>query len=125
MVAAMTVHKVAIVIHDGVQALDVAGPMDTFIEANNFVPAENRYEVMLVARNLEPVRASNNMQMLADVSFTQANEDFGILLVAGGPRLPDALPDTQMVEYLRMAACRATIHGSVCTGAFPLGHAGL
>ena len=45
----MTVQAVAIVIHEGVQALDVAGPVDVFTEANNFLGREDRYETVLVA----------------------------------------------------------------------------
>jgi putative intracellular protease/amidase len=33
----MARHSVALVIHNGVQALDVAGPLDVFSEANSFV----------------------------------------------------------------------------------------
>ncbi len=40
--------KVAIVVFEDVQALDVAGPMDVFAEANKFLPEERRYEVALV-----------------------------------------------------------------------------
>src|SRR4051812_35193183 len=65
------------------------------------------------------------MQLLPDVSFEQANGSFSVLLVAGGPKLPDAMPDGPMVEYLRLAPYRAAMYGSVCTGAFPLGRAGL
>jgi transcriptional regulator GlxA family with amidase domain len=65
----VAVQKVAIAIHEGVQALDVAGPMDVFTEANSFVPDEDRYDVVLVAANLDPIRAANNMRMLANVSF--------------------------------------------------------
>jgi putative intracellular protease/amidase len=35
-------HSIAIVIHDGVQALDVAGPLDVFAEANGFLRARSR-----------------------------------------------------------------------------------
>lgn len=121
----MPVQRVGIVIHDGVQALDVAGPADAFSEANAFLAADDRYEVMLVAPSTDPVRASNKMQLVADLSFDQAPDGFDILLVAGGPALPYAEPDPRLTAWLRDAPGRATIYGSVCTGAFALGHAGL
>jgi transcriptional regulator GlxA family with amidase domain len=123
--AAMAVQKVAVAIHDGVQALDVAGPVDVFAEANAYIPAEDRYETVLVAGHRAPLRASNSMHMVADLSFEEASGDFDILLVAGGPALPDAAPDPQLSEWLRLAPRRASTYGSVCTGAFALGHAGL
>src|SRR3546814_2622843 len=61
----------------------------------------------------------------ADVSFAEARDDFAILLVAGGPALPVAAPDPALTQWLRRAPDRAAIYGSVCTGAFALGHAGL
>ena len=110
----MAVQKVAIVIHEGVQALDVAGPVDVLAEANNYVPAEDRYETVLIAADRRPLRASNRMQMIADVSFEDASGDFGILLVAGGPHLPDAGPDR--LAALGSGTCgglRFHLHGSL------------
>jgi transcriptional regulator GlxA family with amidase domain len=121
----MTVQKVAIVVHEGVQALDVAGPVDVFAEANGFIDARDRYETCLVAASRDPIRASNRMQIVADLSFEEASEDFAIVLVAGGPALPAAGRDSAMSEWLVAASRRAGLHGSICTGAFALGHAGL
>lgn len=123
--AAVAIQTVAIVIHDGVQALDVAGPIDVFAETNSYVAAEDRYETVLVAADRKPLRASNRMQMIADLSFEEASGGFGILLVAGGPLLPDAGPDARLTGWLRTAPERAEVYGSICTGAFALGHAGL
>jgi transcriptional regulator GlxA family with amidase domain len=121
----MAVQKVAIAIHEGVQALDVAGPVDVFFEANQFVAPGDRYETVLVAASRQPLRASNQMRMIADLAFEEASGDFDILLVAGGPALPTSEPDSWFVEWLRSAPHRAKLYGSVCTGAFALGHAGL
>lgn len=117
--------KVAIAIHDGVQALDVAGPTDVFAEANLFVPQGEGYEIVLVAATPASLRASNGMRISADLSFDEAAGGFDILLVAGGPALPDAAPDPAMRAWLEHAPSRAGIYGSICTGAFALGHAGL
>ena len=121
----MAIQKVAIAIHEGVQALDVAGPVDVFAEANGYIAAEDRYETVLVGADLSPLRASNHMQLIADQTFEEASGGFDILLVAGGPRLPDADPDSRMTHWLRGAPRRASTYGSICTGAFALGHAGL
>lgn len=121
----MTVRTVAIAIHDGVQALDVAGPLDVFHEANGYLPPADRYETVLVAADRNPLRASNNMRMSADLSFAQAAGAFDILLVAGGPALPDAAPDPRLIDWIGTAADRAGVYGSICTGTFALGHAGL
>jgi len=121
----MTVQRVAIAIHDGVQALDVAGPVDVFAEANMFVAAGDGYEALLVGASRDVVRASNGMKLAADLTFEEADGGFDILLVAGGPALPESATDPVFLEWLRHAPWRASIYGSVCTGAFLLGEAGL
>jgi transcriptional regulator GlxA family with amidase domain len=121
----MPVRTVAIAIFPGVQALDVAGPVDVFAEANGFIAAGDRYETLLVAADTAPLRASNGMQMVADRSFGEAMEPFSMVLVAGGPGLPTAAPDPLLSAWLAAAAKRAELHGSICTGAFAFGHAGL
>ncbi len=121
----MSKQAVAIVIHEGVQALDVAGPLDVFIEANNFLDSGNEYETLLVAAGREPFRASNGIRMNADLTFDEALGGFDIILVAGGPALPDTEPDPELIRWVQEAPWRASIYGSICTGAFVLGHAGL
>ena len=117
--------SVAIVVHDGVQALDVAGPVDVFAEANAFIAASDRYETRLVAGSTAPLRASNGMRIVPDVRFADSDDACSVLLVAGGPGLPEAIPDPEMVDWLVEAAARAALYGSICTGAFSVGHAGL
>jgi transcriptional regulator GlxA family with amidase domain len=121
----MAVRKVAIVIHRGVQALDVAGPVDVFAEANGYVAEGSGYETVLVAADRELLRASNGMKISADLGFDDADGRFGIVLVAGGPALPEAPSDPELTQWLRRVPERAELYGSICTGAFALGHAGL
>jgi transcriptional regulator GlxA family with amidase domain len=122
---AMPERSVAIVIHTGVQALDVTGPGDVFVEANGILGRSACYRTVLVAHTREPVTASNGIHLLADLSFEEAQQPFSIVLVAGGPELPAAPPDEKLSAWLRTAAVRADLYGSICTGAFALGHAGL
>ncbi|MDR6289805.1 MULTISPECIES: GlxA family transcriptional regulator [Inquilinus] len=121
----MPVRTVAVAIFPGVQALDVAGPVDVFAEANGLIAAADRYETLLVAADTAPLRASNGMQMIADRSFGEADGPYAMVLVAGGPGLPEGAPDPRLSRWLAAAAPRAELHGSICTGAFAFGHAGL
>ncbi|AMO95212.1 bacterial regulatory helix-turn-helix s, AraC family protein [Collimonas fungivorans] len=116
---------VAIAIFQGVQALDVAGPLDVFAEANGFLAAGEAYALTLVSASPEPVRASNGMRLLPDSTFTESGGDYDTALVAGGPSLPQDAPDQDMTAWLRKAAMRSHRYGAICTGAFALGHAGL
>jgi len=115
---------IAFAIHEGVQVLDVAGPLDVFAEANNFLKPNARYETILVAEHRNALRASSGMFLMADLSFEEAQLPYDIVLVAGGPNVPDS-PPVALIEWLRQAHQQASVYGSVCTGAFILGHAGL
>jgi transcriptional regulator GlxA family with amidase domain len=117
---------VAIAIFPGVQALDVAGPVDVFSEANGFIAPEDRYEVELVSAEPAPLRASNGMTLIADTTFERARGRFDLALVAGGPALPhNPTLDARLLDWLTNVATRCGRYGSICTGAFALGHAGL
>ncbi|MDY0884729.1 GlxA family transcriptional regulator [Dongia soli] len=117
--------QVAIIIHEGVQALDVAGPVDVFAEANNFLPQPDHYETLLLAKDEKPIRASNGMRMAADRGFDEAQQNYDVLLAAGGPALPGAARDDVLCDWLAGAAPQCSLYGSICTGAFLFGHAGL
>lgn len=117
--------KVAIVVFEDVQSLDVAGPMDVFAEANAFLPAGQRYRVALVGMRPGSVRCANGLEINLGFGYAQYDEQPDLLLVAGGPRLPAMRPDPGILQWLRDKAEGSRRFGSVCNGAFPLGHAGL
>jgi transcriptional regulator GlxA family with amidase domain len=117
--------KVAIVVFDGVQALDVAGPMDVFAEANLSLPEQHQYQVVLVGPRAGAVSCSNGMQLSVPFSYEDFDVQSDLLLVAGGPSLPDGRPASGFLQWLRSQARGAGRYGSVCNGAFLLGHAGL
>jgi transcriptional regulator GlxA family with amidase domain len=120
----MPVRTAAIAIHEGVQALDVAGPVDVFCEANGFMDAREQYRTVLVGRDCNPLRASNGIRLMADCSYDDASEAYAMVLVAGGPALPEAGRDELLCAWLHQVVPAAALHGSICTGAFALGHAG-
>jgi transcriptional regulator GlxA family with amidase domain len=96
----MARRDVALIIHEGVQALDVAGPLDVFATANMFVPEDEGYNCLLLAEGKYPVCSSNGMLLTAHLSFGEACRVFHTVLVAGGPGLPHAVADEAMSEWL-------------------------
>ncbi|WP_063994361.1 GlxA family transcriptional regulator [Bradyrhizobium sp.] len=121
----MPVQAVAIVVYEGVQALDVAGPLDVFSEANTFLDVADRYEPVLVAAHRNPLRASNGMRLIADLTLDEATGGFDIVLVAGTPTPPETAPDAHLLQWVKELPWRSSLYGSICTGAFALGYAGL
>ena len=117
--------KVAIVIFDGVQALDVAGPLDVFAEANTILTAQQKYEVTLVGPKAGPVTCSNGMGLSVPYSYADLDTQWDLLLIAGGPQLPDVQLSDDFLRWLQNQARDAARFGSICNGAFVLAHAGL
>ena len=110
---------------EDVQALDVAAPMDVFAEANKFLPEGQRYEVALVGMRAGSLRCSNGLEINVGHGYLDYEEQPDLVVIAGGPRLPEFHPAPGILEWLREKAQGALRFGSVCNGAFPLGHAGL
>jgi len=121
----MARRSVAIVIHEGVQALDVAGPLDVFAEANGFLEPDTGYDIQVIGADCVPMRSSNGTRLMPDLDFQGAASVFSVALVAGGPKLPDMPADPALNRWLCEWATKADRFGSICTGAFALGRAGL
>ncbi|TFV90150.1 GlxA family transcriptional regulator [Oxalobacteraceae bacterium OM1] len=117
--------KVNLVVLDGVQALDVAGPLDVFSEANRFLHGQDRYEVTLVGLRADTVTCSSGMAFKVHCGYQDAASESDLLLIAGGPRYPEYRPDPDFLSWLRRQAQGAARFGAVCNGVFFLAHAGL
>lgn len=117
--------RIAMLLFPGVQALEVSGPLDVFAEANAFVPAGKGYQVITLASASMPLRASNGQRLVADYGLDHGLPAADILLIPGGPGLPEQTPAAELLDWLRAACAQAPRYGSICTGAFLLGHAGL
>ena len=114
--------SVALAFGPDAAALDLAGPMDVFSAATAMLGEGAGYRLLLVSPQDGPVRLSNGSRMLPDLRCADANERYDVVLAAGGPT---PAHDSALSGWLRRACPRARVHGSICTGAFALGHAGL
>jgi putative intracellular protease/amidase len=116
--------KLGIPIYDGVNLLDVSGPLEMFYWAGR----SNDLETLLVSADGKGVTSLNNVRFEPHASFAQTPA-LDILWVPGGN--PDALatmmknPNSPYLQYLREIAVGATWVCSVCEGALLLARAGL
>lgn len=117
--------KLTLVVLDGVQALDVAGPLDVFAEANRFLPKEDHYEITLVGGRPEGVVCSSGIEFKVHCDYLNFHSESDLILVAGGPRFPDYQPAPAFITWLSKRVQSARRFGAVCNGVFLLGHAGL
>lgn len=115
---------VAIVLFPDFLLLDMAGPMEVFSIANRFLDPGRHYQLSTIGTQASAIRASNGVTVQPDTCVDSASKSFDLLLVPGGPgSYNDSHP--QLVAWLQQAAQQSALYGSICTGAFLLGRAGL
>jgi transcriptional regulator GlxA family with amidase domain len=116
---------IAIVVPPDAQSLDISGPLDAFLEANRQAPNRCNYAVRLLSIDPDRTVKAGGMSLVADGSIFDEEGPIDTLLVAGTPTYAQAYADSAIHPWLRRHAPRSRRHGSVCTGAFFLGAAGL
>jgi transcriptional regulator GlxA family with amidase domain len=115
--------RVAMLIYPGVAPLDVSGPLQVFGVAN-FLRKQKLYEVRTIAPDAGPVPTPVGFAFLPSCAMAALPLPIDTLLVSGGGG-PDAGCEPVILDWLRQAAPQARRFGSICTGAFALGAAGL
>jgi transcriptional regulator GlxA family with amidase domain len=108
---------VLIVLFDGVQSLDVTGPLEVFASAG-----DGAYEISTASVGGRPVRTGSGLRISPDLDLAAAGAPH-TLIVPGGPGT--RAPAPELVGWLSRAAAGAERIVSVCTGAFLLAEAGL
>lgn len=119
----MRKRSVAILVFDGAEVLDFAGPFEVFAvtsELNN----DALFDVRLVAAEKRVITAVNGMHVLPNADFDELRTP-DILIVAGGSGTRPAMHDRKLLEWVAHAAERAEIVISVCSGARILAVLGL
>ncbi|MFF7837329.1 GlxA family transcriptional regulator [Streptomyces ossamyceticus] len=111
---------VLVVLFDGVQSLDVTGPLEVFQGGELHAPGS--YRTRTASPDGAPVRTSSGLTVVPDQALT-ASATPHILLVPGGRGTRNPAPD--VVAWLREHGPRAERLVSVCTGAILLAEAGL
>jgi transcriptional regulator GlxA family with amidase domain len=117
--------KVAVVVLDGVQAMDIAGLLDVLSEAENLPGETRQYQVTLVGEHAGGVACSNTMQLSVPCVYTDFRANADVVLVTSGPHATNARPKQDFLDWLRRRALEAKRYGAVCNGAWLLGYAGL
>ncbi|GAB3011782.1 GlxA family transcriptional regulator [Streptomyces pseudoechinosporeus] len=116
----MAPRTVLVVLFEGIQSLDVTGPVEVFAGAETGRPGT--YRIRTATLDGAPVRATSGLTLVPDHALADAPVPHTLLVPGGnGTRNPD--PD--LVAWLREHGPRAERLVSVCTGALLLAAAGL
>ncbi|MFD4502902.1 GlxA family transcriptional regulator [Streptomyces sp. NPDC058457] len=116
----MAQRTVLVVLFDGVQSLDVTGPVEVFTGAENHTPGS--YRIRTASLDGAPVRTSSGLTVVPDGVLSDASDPH-TLLVPGGQGTRRS--DPELVAWLRAHGPLAGRLVSVCTGAVLLAAAGL
>jgi transcriptional regulator GlxA family with amidase domain len=123
--------NVGIMIFDGVEVLDFAGPFEVFSRTRLTAGPESRrsedtapFNVFTVARSLSAVTATGGLKVLPHHDFKSAPR-IDLLVVPGGFGTRGLLNDAEALDWIRSVAARARRVTSVCTGSLLLAKAGL
>jgi putative intracellular protease/amidase/DNA-directed RNA polymerase subunit RPC12/RpoP len=106
---------VAILLFDGAEIIDYAGPWEAFGEAG--------FQIFTVAEKAKPIHAVYGQTITADYTF--ANSPAADVLLVPGGAVENAMANATLLKWVQKNAQTSKHVMSVCTGAFILAKAGL
>jgi transcriptional regulator GlxA family with amidase domain len=123
--------SVGILIFDGVEVLDFAGPFEVFSRTRLTPGAESRrsddsapFSVFTVAKSRAPIRTTGDLEVVPHHGFADA-PPIDLLLVPGGFGTRALVDDAPTLDWIRRVSATARKTTSVCTGSLLLAKAGL
>jgi transcriptional regulator GlxA family with amidase domain len=124
-IAAIPAKDIVLVVFDGAEAIDVAGPASVFSKAEQMRPGT--YRLVLTSPEGGAVSTNSALVIQGTVPFRDLPPRFDTLLVAGGDEAPlrRVIREQHVAQWLSRAAPGARRIVSVCSGAFALAAAGL
>lgn len=125
-----SIRPIGIIAFPGVAALDFTGPYEVFTCANLIIRKEGIsqeavYPITSLAEQSGPVTTLSGLQIIADKSYSQIEEDYDTLLIPGGLLPESVLDNAKIVDLLKVMAPKLRRLASICTGAFFLAESGL
>jgi transcriptional regulator GlxA family with amidase domain len=114
-------HRISLLIFEGFQILDAAGPIGAFEIAGRY--GGDAYALEVIAAEAGQVASSSGVTMTA--RRFEPGASYHTLMIAGGDGTREASRDQALLAQVRAAAANAGRIASVCSGAFILAAAGL
>jgi transcriptional regulator GlxA family with amidase domain len=117
--------NVAIVLYDGVEILDFAGPSEVFASAGNIAgePGVPAYHVYTVAATKAPVKSQGFVTVTPEFSIDDAPKP-DILVIPGG-QSGSLTSDARFMAWAKPAIEASELTLTVCSGAFVAAKAGV
>jgi transcriptional regulator GlxA family with amidase domain len=117
------IRRIAFVIFEGFQSLDLVGPREVFEQASALTGA---YRCEVVAPRAGLVRSGSGLPVYASGGVTEVDPaEIDTVVVAGGRGVDQARQDSSLTGWIADAGGRARRVASVCSGVFLLAAAGV
>jgi transcriptional regulator GlxA family with amidase domain len=118
-----TKRTVGILIFEKAEVLDFAGPFEVF-SVSNQIHNDSLFDVKVIAKTKEPVKAMNGLTVVPDYSFEDA-PNLDILIISGGIGAGLVVKDEESLKWIKKVIEKSELTMSVCTGAAILAKLGL
>lgn len=117
--------NVAIVLYDGVEVLDWAGPAEVFAAASHIATSGDAYafDVYTVSKTRDPITSQGFVDVVPDYGIADAPVPDIIVLPGGGTS--NVTRDPEWMAWVGRSAEGADHVLTVCTGAFIVGQLGM
>jgi len=122
----MNRRRIGFLVFEGVQALDVTGPMDAFAaaEASPGDPRSSCYELVTIGLTGKSVRTGSGLRLVPSHTFRDAPR-LDTLLIPGGAGARDPGIGSKIGAWVRTHSPRIRRIAAVCTGVYALAASGL
>ncbi|MDE2449004.1 MAG: GlxA family transcriptional regulator [Gammaproteobacteria bacterium] len=123
-----TLKHVGVIAFDGVNALDLVGPLEVFANAGraDFTRRESRgvYALHVIGLDTRPIVAESGVRFMPDVQLAEA-PSLDTIIVPGGSGLREPSTNSAVSTWLRLRAPTTRRVATVCTGVYGLAPTGL
>jgi len=105
--------------------LEYSGATDVFSEAAFRSGGKADYTVRIIAETADPLVCLSGARVIPDRTINDPDEPIDTLMISGARTALTKPPSPAVLAWIRRYASTARRWGSICTGAFLLGEAGL
>jgi transcriptional regulator GlxA family with amidase domain len=116
--------RIGIIGYDGVNAIDLTGPAEAFVSANDCGASGAPYEVVVIGLDRRTFRTDSGVRILAAETLGRAR-GIDTLVIPGGSGLRREAANRAVSAWVRQRAPSVRRIASVCTGIYGLAATGL
>lgn len=126
----MKVRRIAFVAFDGMEIIDLTGPMDVFAYADQGLrlmglSEDAVYPTQVLAKQPGPVTTGCGLRILADGAYGEIRDDIDTLIILGTPNVKALFADPSLQDWVQAMSTRVRRLVAICTGTFLLAKIGL